>query len=576
MAPRKTPQKGRVKAEPPADLWTFAQPDWEKRLRNRQMPVDLSKLRPHLNHARVERAGAILDRLVLPDVPGQPTLDTAMGPWFREISEVIAGSLLDDGRARITDVLIEVAKKNSKTSYSAALMLALMLMSPRPRASFVLVGPTLEIAQLAFQQISGMVHASPELSSILHVREHIRTIEHRKSGCTLASKSFDVRIATGSRPAAILLDESWLLKGADAARIIGQLRGGQASIEEGIMITISTQSDVAAAGYWRTELQKARAVRDGEITLPGYLPILYEPPRDIAADKEKLSDPKTWAMCNPNLDKSVSMDWLKRSYAEAVASGDDEVRRWLSQHTNAETTTYAAGENAWGGAEVWADHGSPDNMTFDQIINECSACYFGFDGGGGDDITSLSVIGQFEGSEEWHCATRGWVWPVALERRKSIAGQLQDYVSQGDLNIVQPGEDLIQIGQIIETSLDNDNFIGVGVDPAGIATDLANHLSDVCGVDRDRIIAVRQGYFLRAGWLAMERRLRQGQMFHPAQPMLDWMVSNTLQDASTGLVTKKIAGVGKIDGIMAMASAAMVVLDGPPPPLPSDLTFMVM
>ena len=575
MVARKKPQKGRSKPAPPDDLWNFAQPDWEQRLRKRKMPVDLSRVRPYLNEARVARAGAILDRLVLPDVPGQPTLDQAMGGWFREISEVIAGSLID-GQARITDVLVEVAKKNSKTSYSAALLLAMMLMSPRPRASFVLVGPTLEIAQLAFQQISGMIYASPELSSILHVREHLRTIEHRKSGCTLASKAFDMRIATGSRPAAVLLDEAHLLKGQDAARVSGQLRGGQASIPEGIMITISTQSDVAAAGYWRTELKKARAVRDGEITLPGYLPVLYEPPADIAADVDKLSDPSTWAMCNPNLGLSVTPEWLERSHAEAVASGPDEVRRWLSQHTNAETTVYEAGADAWGGAEVWADCGSPDAMTFDQIVEECPEVSFGFDGGGGDDITSLSVIGQFPGSEDWHVATRGWVWPIALERRKSIAGQLRDYEAQGDLNICEPGEDLRQIGDIIGRSLQLGSFMAVGVDPAGIATDLANHLTDIVGVERSRVIAVRQGFHLRAGWLAMERRLRQGHMHHCAQPMLDWMVANTKQDPNSGLVTKKAAGVGKIDGIVAMASAAMVVLDGPEPGLPEDLSFMVM
>ena len=215
-------------------------------------------------------------------------------------------------------------------------------------------------------------------------------------------------------------------------------------------------------------------------------------------------------------------------------------------------------------------------MSFDQIIETCDEVSFGFDGGGGDDITSLSVIGQFAAREEWHCATRGWVWPVALERRKSIAGQLQDYVAQGDLNICEPGEDLRQIGEIIGRSVQLGSFMAIGVDPAGIATDLANHLTEIVGVERSRIIAVRQGFHLRAGWLAMERRLRQGHMHHCAQPMLDWMVANTKQDPNSGLVTKRAAGVGKIDGIVAMASAAMVVLDGPEPGLPEDLSFMIM
>ena len=572
MAQRKKPQKAAAKMAVPTFAWTFPQPDWQARIRKREMPVNLSGVMEHLNQDRATKVRAILERLTLPDVPGQPTMHAAMGDWFFDIAVVAAGSLLKDGRARITDVLIAVPKKNSKTTYSAALMLALMVMSPRPRATFLLIGPTLEIAQLSFSQIAGMIYASPFLSEILHVREHLRTIEHRQSGCILKCVAFDMSIATGSRPAAVLIDEAHLLKSADAARVIGQLKGGQASIPEGLCITISTMSDTAASGYWKSELAKARKVRDGEVELPGFLPVLYEPPMDVATDKDKLAEPETWAMVNPNLDLSVDIDWLKKSYKEATASGDDEVRRWLSQHSNAEVTTYSTDEDSWSGAEVWPDQGSDDNMTFDQILTECSSVFFGFDGGGADDITSLSIIGQFDGSEDWHVATKGWVWPIALERRKSIAGQLRDYEADGDLHIVGVGDDMAEIGQIIERSLKAGNFIGLGVDPAGLATDLANYLTDEVGVERDRIIAVRQGYHLKAGWLAMERRLRQGQLHHCNQPMLNWMISNTFADKNSGLITKKVSGTGKIDGVVALASAAMVVLDGPPPPLPDDLS----
>ncbi|MNV95463.1 hypothetical protein D3C71_1903580 [compost metagenome] len=47
---------------------------------------------------------------------------------------------------------------------------------------------------------------------------------------------------------------------------------------EGQLVWISTQSDIAPRGFWKDELTKARAVRDGTLHLPGYAPILYEPP----------------------------------------------------------------------------------------------------------------------------------------------------------------------------------------------------------------------------------------------------------------------------------------------------------
>ena len=74
---RKTIQKKRA----PFD-WTFPQPDWQDRIRRGQMPIDLTKMRPHLNLDRSDRVRRILNNFRLPDVPGQPRLEQAMGEWF--------------------------------------------------------------------------------------------------------------------------------------------------------------------------------------------------------------------------------------------------------------------------------------------------------------------------------------------------------------------------------------------------------------------------------------------------------------------------------------------------------------
>ena len=569
MTRQRTPQKGLIKRFD----WTFPQPDWETRIRAHEMPIDLGKIKPHLNADRADRVRAILNNLRLADVPRQPRMMQAGGEWFFEIAETIAGSVGKDGKAMISDVLIQVPKKNSKTTFGGLLMLALMLMSPRPRAEFVLIGPTLEIAQLAFNQIAGAIYADEHLREILHVREHLKTIEHRKSGCRLACKAFDMQIATGSRPAAYLLDEAWLLKGEDAARVMGQLKGGQASIPEGIGILISTQADQAPQGYWKSELAKARAVRDGGATIPGYLPIMYEPPADIASSLEKLCESATWEMVNPNLGRSVDLKWLKSSFEMSKAVDKTEMQRWLSQHVNAEVTTYAAQDDAWGGAAVWED--TVDRIcSFEWILDNCKYVYFGFDGGGADDITSLAVIGEMEEGGPWYTATKSWVWPIALERRKSIAAMLRDFERDGDLAIVDVGKDIEQVTAIVAKAAEDEKFVGLGVDPAGIAADLANAVEDA-GVDRERVVAVRQGFALRPGWLGLERRARQGQLRHSDQAILAWAVSNTKVDPKSGLITKKYSGVGKIDPAVAMATAAMVVLDSPPLPRAFDPACLI-
>ena len=526
------------------------------------MPVDLANIMPQLNRPRADRALNIFNRLKLSDVPGQPLLDTACGPWFKTLVEVLAGGLDEDGVQHVRDLLLCVPKKNSKTSYAGLLLLTMMLISPRPRGSFVFVGPTQEVANLAMSQVAGCIYSDPHLRDRLNVRENIKVIEDRKSGSTLAVKSFDLQIATGSRPAGILLDEIWLLSHQDAARVVGQLKGGQASIPEAFTIQTTTQSDSAPQGYFKTEIEKARAIRDGTADINGFLPCIYEPPRDMATSLEGVSSPKVWKMVNPNMDRSVSMDWLKQSFKEAVLAGEQETRRWLSQHANAQVTAYSVGDDAWSGAMVWPKAGTP-GITFQSILKTSNRLSLGVDGGAADDLMSLALLGE-QPDGAWHVFCLSWVWPIALERRQSISAQLRDYEKQGHLRIVEAGEDLEELVAIILQVRDTGKLSAVGMDPAGVAADLAQMIAHEDPSLAKQLVQVGQGFKLRPAYIALERRLRAGTLRHGSQPILDWAVSNAKQDPQTGLITKKISGVGKIDPLVSTAVAAMVALEAPP------------
>jgi len=159
--------------------WSFACPDWETRLREgRSLLPDLP-----LDEAMAAKAVGIFNNLRLPDVPGQPALAEAAGDWQRDIVRAVFGSIDATGVRRVAEVLPLVPKKNAKTTGGAAIMVTALLMNQRPRAEFVLVGPTQEIADIAFQQASGMIEADPEgfLATRFHVADHTKTITDRLS-----------------------------------------------------------------------------------------------------------------------------------------------------------------------------------------------------------------------------------------------------------------------------------------------------------------------------------------------------------------------------------------------------------
>ena len=142
--------------------WSFACPDWVDRLKSgRSLVPDLP-----LNAEEAARAVAIFNKLRLPDVPGQPRLADAAGDWFRDIVRAVFGSLDEaTGARRVSEVFCLVPKKNSKTTGAAALAITAMLMNKRPNAEMLLVGPTQEVANLAFQQAVGMIEADDERST---------------------------------------------------------------------------------------------------------------------------------------------------------------------------------------------------------------------------------------------------------------------------------------------------------------------------------------------------------------------------------------------------------------------------
>lgn len=154
-------------------FYHFAQPDWESTLLAGRSLVPLLPL----DELEAARAAAIFDRLHLPDVPGQPTLGEAAGDWFRDVVRAVFGSIDDaTGIRQVPGVFLLVPKKNSKTTNGAALMLTALLMNERPNAAFALFGPTQEIADLAFAAVSGMVAADKDLDTLLHVRDHLKTV----------------------------------------------------------------------------------------------------------------------------------------------------------------------------------------------------------------------------------------------------------------------------------------------------------------------------------------------------------------------------------------------------------------
>jgi len=329
--------------------WSTACPDWEERLLSRRSLV------PDLPLFRDEAARAlrVFKRLRLPDIPGKPTMAQACGEWFFPIVEALFGSFDPaTNRRMIQEYFLLIPKKNSKSSNGGVVMVVALIVNRRPEAEFVLVAPTKEIADITFRQASGSIRADDELAKLFHIQRHIKTITHKRTGATLKIKAADTDTITGGKQTGTMIDETHVFAAkSDAADIFVELRGALAARPDGFLFQTTTQSKEPPAGQFAAELTMARKVRDGKIALP-LLPILYELPERLSKDNG-WKDRTLWPCINPNLGRSVNLDFLDRELATAEESNDPKKLALLaSQHFNVQVGTALAIDN-WVGAQYW-------------------------------------------------------------------------------------------------------------------------------------------------------------------------------------------------------------------------------
>lgn len=556
--------------------WSTALPDWERRL------LEGRPLVPELPLFKDEAARAlrVFRRLRIPDVIGKPTMAEACGPWFFPIVEAMFGSFDPErNRRMIREYFLLIPKKNSKSSNGGAVMVTAAIMNRRPEAEFMLIAPTMTIANIAFKQAAGIVRADPELDKLFQVRNHIRTIEHRLNGTTLQIKAADTDVITGGKSVGTMIDETHeFSKKSKAADIFLEIRGAMAARPDGFLFQTTTQSKDAPSGVFKSELAHARAVRDGKVAAP-MLPILYEFPRAMQEDETApWKERKFWGVVNPNLGRSVDAEFLDQELRKAENEGIEKLKLFASQHFNIEIGI-RLGSDRWRGADHWESR-ADRTITFETLIERSDVAVAGIDGGGLDDLLGLCVIGRCRDTRHWLVWAHAWCQPGVLELRKEIAPRLKDFEAAGDLTFCEAvTDDIAGVADHIQ-ALDEANILAaqhaVGFDAVGVAA-MVDELAER-GISGDRVVAVPQGFRLSGAIWGLERKLADGTVSHDGSGMMAWCVGNAKaeQRGNAVLITKEAAGKAKIDPLMAAFNAVQLMSRNPAAEKPKSYQMMVL
>ena len=546
--------------------WSTACLDWADRLKQGKSIIP-APIFPD----EAERGLVVMRELRIVDAPGSPTIGEACAPWVFDLAASIFGAYeAGSGRRLITEWFVCLPKKNSKSTIAAAIMLTSLILNWRQSAEFIILAPTVEIANNSYAPSRDMCVKDDELDELMHVQTHIKTITHRTSGANLKVVAADNSTVGGKKAVGILVDEAWLFgKVANAENMLREATGGLASRPEGFIIWLTTQSDDPPAGVFKQKLKYARDVRDGKIIDPAFVPVIYEFPEGMIEAKEHL-DPANFAMVNPNMDYSVDRVFLEREFGKAKDAGDESMRGFLAKHLNVEIGLNLRSDR-WTGADFWEQQAEP-GLTLDEIIKRSEVIVVGIDGGGLDDLLGLAVVGRDRVTRQWLHWCHAWAHRIVLERRKEIAPRLLDFERDGDLTMVdRPGEDVCQVADIVcrihAASLLPEKM-AIGVDAAGIGDIVDELTSPERKIEMDQIIAISQGWKLNGAIKTTERKLAGGEMVHCGSPLMNWCAGNAriVQNGNAVSITKQASGTAKIDPLMATFDANSLMSLNPSPP----------
>lgn len=556
------------------DRWDTSLPDWKERIvAGRSLIPDL----PLYDHV-ADKALRIFKRLRIPDVAGTPTFGESSGQWVFDLVRAVFGSYDPERRVRmIREFFLLVPKGNAKTTLAAAIILVAAIMNERPHAELMLIAPSQKIAKRAFRQAEGMIRLDPALVKLFDPKAYQNEIllisEEVPSRIVIVSA--DPSVVTGAMATFTLIDETHeFARMNKAADVFAEIKGSLGKRPDGFLLQITTQSKSEPAGVFKQELTIARMVRDGTMR-QAMLPVLYELPPEMTAD-DGWRNEKTWGLVNPNLNKSITADYIRSEIEKAEIVGPHQLALIASQHLNVEIGLGLHADR-WPGALYWQAAAFPlavdaagrqvPSLTLQGIMDRCDVCVVGIDGGGLDDLMAMSVIGRHRKTRAWLHWARAWAHPEVFERRKEIAPRLRDFAKDGDLVICEDtDQDAREIAAICAALQDAGLLpekAAIGLDAFGVATVL-DALAEK-GIDGDMVMAVGQGYRLQAAITTLPRKLKDRTMRHCGQAMMSWVVGNAKTElkGSNYVVTKQAAGAAKIDPLMATFNAAMLMFLNP-------------
>lgn len=453
--------------------------------------------------------------------------------WQKAFFANLFGWKRPDGTRRYRETLLMVPRKNSKTTMAAMAILFVLYCDGVRGSQIYTAASEAEQSRICFSIVRGMIEEDPDL--IKHAELYLRHLF--VGGACYRSLNSAAGSKHGYSAHVVHIDELHAHKTSD---LVDALTMSQGSRTKPLIIHTTTSDFQRPDSPCNKKHDYASKVRDGIIDDAAFLPVIYE-----ATLEDDWTDEKLWRRTNPNLEVSITLEYLRRAFKQAQAepSEENKFKRWyLNIRTEQETRLIPM--------DAWDKCGG----TLPDLTGR--ECWGGLDMASRIDITALVLAFPEDGGY----ILKAFFW---------IPGDTARNRQQAD-NV--PYLQWIREGHIIETNGNRCDYEKVRHDINQLAklydmrqlavdrwnaSQLIGQLQDEDGWG-DRIIEHGQGYKdMSDPTKELEAIVASLKIQHGGNPVLRWMASNVVgkMDPAGNLKFDKSKSGEKIDGMVAAAMA---------------------
>lgn len=471
-------------------------------------------------------------------------------PWQQAVVGNLFGWMKthEDGLPcrRYREALIYVPRKNGKTPLSAGIALYVLFADKEKGQQNYIAAGDREQAGMLFRQAKGMVEQEGRLAKRCRIlggtsnQWASKSIVREEEGSFLRVISSDAHTKHGGTTHLAIIDELHVQPNRDLYDVM-RTSTASANRRQPLLLWITT-ADFARPSICNEVHDYAAKVRDGIIENTAFLPVIYE-----LTLEDDWTDPKEWERSNPNIDVSVSREYLKNECKKAQEQpAYENTFKRLHLNIKTEQDTRAIPMDLWDAC----------GGVIDEEQLRGRMCYAGLDLSSTTDITAFVMLFPPEDEAgKWDVVCRFWI-PGDNAHRRANKDRVEypAWINQGVITAHEGNR--LHYGHIrreINELRDKFDIQKVAIDPWN-GTQLMLELQD----DGIEIVQFRQGYASMTGptkeLLAM---VSSKQLNHGNHPVLRWMASNatTLEDPAGNIKFDKGKSTEKIDGIVALTMA---------------------